>query len=46
VKRLLAEIGSGAAMYIGFQLLFYRDRVLSFYRSGRMICAGAGGENE
>lgn len=44
-ERLFAEIGSGAATYIGFQLLFHRDRVSSFYRSRRMIRARAGGEN-
>lgn len=43
--RLLAEVATGAAMYIGFQLLFYRDRVFSFYRSARMLRAGAAEEN-
>jgi O-antigen/teichoic acid export membrane protein len=45
VSRLLAEVASGAAAYIGFQLVFHRDRVTAFYHSGKMLRAGAPSEN-
>jgi O-antigen/teichoic acid export membrane protein len=43
--RLLAEVSSGALVYVGAQLLFHRDRVMSFCHSGKMIRAAATGEN-